>query len=114
MGPCEGLESEEPYLDKIAQVKNLLKGNFRLVTSQMKEEMDALSMNMEFEKAQKLKDKISLFDDYQSKSKVVSQSVTDVDVFYMADDTKRVYVQYLKIIEVLMITESVKWIIPFN
>ena len=65
LGPCEGLESEEDYMDKIRQVKNILKGNFREVRQHLHARMTKLSSDMEFEKAQELKDKLSFFEDYQ-------------------------------------------------
>ncbi len=97
-GPCEGLEKEENYNEKIQQIKNILKGNFGAVTGHFKKEMQQCAENLEFERAQLLKDKLSAFEDYQSKSTVVSSTIKDVDVFSLASDEKEAYVNYLKIV----------------
>lgn len=100
MGPCEGLESEEQYNRKIEQVRNILRGHFSQVIRHFKEEMQQFAANLEFEKAQQIKDKLAAFENYQSKSTVVSTKIRDVDVFSMADDTdgKTAFVNYLKVV----------------
>ncbi len=97
-GPCEGLEAEEDYLEKIAQIKNMLKGNFGAVKAHFKTEMAKYSEELDFENAQKIKDKLSAFEDYQGKSTVVSSTIRDVDVFNIASDEKQAYVNYLKVV----------------
>jgi len=54
--------------------------------------------NLEFEKAQALKEKLTAFEDYQGKSTVVSTSIRDLDVFYIATDDTTAYVNFLKVI----------------
>ena len=98
LGPCTGLETEKHYNKKIKQIKNILKGNFGAVKNHFKEEMQALAENLEFEKAQNLKEQLSSFEDYQSKSTVVSTVIKDVDVFSIESDEKESYVNYMKVI----------------
>ncbi|MCO6475622.1 MAG: excinuclease ABC subunit C [Phaeodactylibacter sp.] len=98
MGPCEGLESEEDYNAKIDQVKNILKGNFGAVKTHFKGVMEKLAENLEFEKAQQMKEKLSAFEDYQAKSTVVNPSIRDVDVFSIASEEKDAYVNYIKVV----------------
>ncbi len=98
MGPCEDLESEAAYNEKIAQIKNILRGNFGAVKRHFKEEMQRLAEVMEFEKAQQIKEKLSAFENYQAKSLVVNPSIKDVDVFTIASNEKEAYVNYLKIV----------------
>ena len=97
-GPCEGLETEEHYNDKIAQIKNILKGNFGSVKRHFQELMHRHADNLEFEKAQQIKEKMTAFEDYQSKSTVVSTTIRDVDVFSIASDEKHAYVNYIKVV----------------
>ena len=97
-GPCEGLETEENYNEKIQQIKNILKGNFGAVIGHFKKEMQQCAESLEFERAQLLKDKLTAFEDYQSKSTVVSSTIKDVDVFAIASDEKEAYINYLKIV----------------
>ncbi len=98
MGPCEGLETPEAYEHKINQVANILKGNFGAVKAHFREEMQQLAENLEFEKAQQIKEKLEAFEDYQSKSTVVNPAIRDVDVFSICSDEKEAYVNYLKIV----------------
>jgi excinuclease ABC subunit C len=96
--PCVGLETEESYNRKIEQIKNILKGNFAAVKNHLKEEMQRFAENMQFEQAQAMKEKLSLFEDYQGRSTVVSPNIRDVDVFAIADDEKEAFVNYLKVV----------------
>lgn len=96
--PCVGLETEESYNRKIEQIKNVLKGNFSAVKNHLKEEMQRFAENLQFEQAQSAKEKLTLFEDYQGRSTVVSPHIRDVDVFAIADDEKEAYVSYLKVV----------------
>jgi len=98
MGPCEGLEDEASYNEKVDQIKNILKGHFSAVIQHFKQKMQEYAENLEFEKAQQIKDKLNAFEDYQHKSTVVSTKIRDVDVFSIASDEKEAYVNYLKVV----------------
>lgn len=96
--PCEGLETEEHYNEKIDQIKNILKGNFGPVKRHFQDLMLKHAEHLEFEKAQAIKDKLTVFEDYQSKSTVVSTTIRDVDVFSIASDEKNAFVNYIKVV----------------
>ncbi|MCI5082271.1 MAG: excinuclease ABC subunit UvrC [Saprospiraceae bacterium] len=98
LGPCEGLETEEEYNEKIQQVKNILRGNFSEVIQHFKGVMEKHAMNLEFEKAQNIKEKLTAFEDYQHKSTVVSSTIRDVDVFSISADEKEAFVNYIKVV----------------
>ncbi len=97
-GPCTGLESEADYVKKIDQIKNILKGNFAPVKKFIVEEMEHNASIMQFELAQAFKEKLEVFEDYQSKSMVVSNTIKDLDVFYFQDEDESAFVNYLKIV----------------
>lgn len=97
-GPCENLESEKEYNQKIEQVKNILRGNFKPVKDYLQSEMEHYAELMKFEEAQLLKDKFQVFVNYQSKSTVVHTSIKDLDAFSIASDEKHAYINYIKII----------------
>jgi excinuclease ABC subunit C len=103
MGPCEGLEDEEDYNEKIDQVKNILRGNFKRVRDYLKQEMADQAAVMEFEQAQLTKEKLNALVDYQAKSTVVSATIKDVDVFTIQTDDKYAFVNYIKVINGAMI-----------
>ncbi|PHN01083.1 excinuclease ABC subunit UvrC [Flavilitoribacter nigricans] len=98
LGPCEGLEEESEYNEKIEQVKNILRGNFGAVVGHFKGEMQRHAENLDFEKAQQIKEKLTAFEDYQAKSTVVSTTIRDVDVFSIASDEKEAYINYIKVV----------------
>ncbi|GAB5555660.1 MAG: excinuclease ABC subunit UvrC [Saprospiraceae bacterium] len=98
MGPCAGHESEVDYNKKVEQIRNILRGNFAPVVRHFKEEMQELAMNLEFEKAQQIKEKLRAFEDYQSKSTVVSTTIRDVDVFTIAGTEKEAFINYMKVV----------------
>lgn len=108
-GPCVGLEEEAVYNAKIQQIRNILNGNFAPVKSYIREQMEYHSTAMEFELAQSYKEKLTAFEDYQAKSTVVSTSLGNIDVFGFEEDEKSAYVNYLKIINgVLINTDTVE------
>ena len=96
--PCVSYESEETYLAKIEQVKNVLKGNFSAVKTHLTEEMHRFAENLQFELAQQMKEKLTLFEDYQGKSTVVNPNIKDVDVFAIAGDDKEAFVHFMKVV----------------
>jgi excinuclease ABC subunit C len=97
-GPCCNFETEEAYNEKIVQIQNMLKGNFVAVKQHLKNEINAASESLEYEKAHLLNTKLKAFDDYQSKSTVASTSIADVDVFSIISNEKMAYVNYLKVV----------------
>ena len=96
-GACEGLQSEEDYLKDIAEIRNIIKGNFKTSFHRFEELMYNFSAKAEFEEAQKIKEKIELLANYQAKSTVVNSSITNVDVFSIVSDETYAYVNFLKI-----------------
>lgn len=94
-GPCEGLQSLEDYQNGILQMRNILKGNLGSVIAQFKEEMQQHAMNLEFEKAEMIRKKIEHLENYQASSVVVSKHLTNLDVFSIAKEDNKAYVNYL-------------------
>lgn len=108
-GPCEGLQSEENYNSDIEQVKNILKGNLSPAKTYFKERMTEASEKLDFEVAQRFKEKFELLEKFQSKSLVVNPDIKDVDVFSIVSDEKFAFVNYLKIINgAIIVTKTVE------
>ncbi|MCB0403127.1 MAG: excinuclease ABC subunit UvrC [Flavobacteriales bacterium] len=97
-GPCEGLQDEEEYMLDTQQIKSIIRGNINGVTKHLKVLKREYADQLEFEKAQLVKEKIELLENYQSKSVVVSPTINDVDVFSILSDEKYAYVNYLKVV----------------
>ncbi|HLN74658.1 MAG TPA: excinuclease ABC subunit UvrC, partial [Prolixibacteraceae bacterium] len=97
-GPCEGKIEHDQYMKSITQIKEILRGNISGVIRYFKENMQKYAEEYKFEEAAILKDKIDLLEKFQSRSTVVSNTITDVDVFTIDQDANFAYVNYLKII----------------
>jgi len=98
MAPCANLESEEQYQQKISHITNILKGHFKPVKDYILDQMQSYAEKLEFEKAQEMKDKLLIFEDYQATSTIVSTALKDVDVFHISKEKNIACVHYLKIV----------------
>lgn len=106
LGPCEGFQSEESYNQNISQIKQILKGETKEVIDYLKPQMIEFSKELEFEKAQEVKEKLELLKDYQSKSTVVNPKINDVDVFTIDSDVNAGYVNFIKVINGTVVQSS--------
>jgi excinuclease ABC subunit C len=96
-GPCEDLQSEADYLEDIKEIRNIIKGNFKTSLQRFEALMYDFAEIMEFEEAQKIKNKIDHLANYQAKSTVVNPSISNVDVFSIISDESFAYVNFFKI-----------------
>lgn len=96
-GPCEGLQTEADYLQDIAEVRNIIKGNYKSALEKFQVLMHRYAENLEFEQAQSIKEKIELLANYQAKSTVIHPSINNVDVFSIVSDESYAYVNFFKI-----------------
>ncbi len=98
-GPCEGLISNAKYEENIQDIDNILKGNITGVIKHLENLMKEKAEKLDFEEAQRLKNKYDSLKRYQSKSTIVSPTITDVDVYGIEADEKYAYINYLKVIQ---------------
>jgi len=96
--PCIGLIDHEKYTKNIDQIKEILRGNVSGVIKYLKDLMRQFSVDLKYEEAAIVKDKLDLLEKFQSRSTVVSNTISDVDVFTIEDDECFAYVNYLKIV----------------
>lgn len=97
LGACEGLETETHYNNSIKEIKNIIKGNFKDSLHRFQKMMMTFAENMEFEKAQKIKEKLDRLNNYQAKSTIVNPTINNVDVFSIISDETHGYANFLKI-----------------
>ncbi|WP_370477122.1 excinuclease ABC subunit UvrC [Tamlana flava] len=96
-GPCEDLETEEEYNENIKAIKEILKGNFKDSLQQFKAQMHEYAEQMQFEDAQKIKDKVDILENYQAKSTIVNPKISNVDVFSIISDESYGYINFLQL-----------------
>ena len=96
-GPCERLESEEEYTQKLNAIRGIIKGEFKAAREYLEAEMYNYAAKLEFENAQQSKEKLQILENYQTHTTIVSSNINDVDVFGIISDEAAAYVNYFKI-----------------
>lgn len=96
-GPCEGLQSEDDYRENLQQVRHIMKGNTGEVIRFLKKQMGEHAAQMEFEKAEVLRQKIEFLQQFQSKSTVVNPHLGNLDVVSIVSDDKNAFVNYMMV-----------------
>lgn len=97
LAPCVGYQSEEDYGKNIRSIRQILKGNYSEVIQHLSEDMKAYANILDFESAQKLKEKIAQVKNYQSKSLVTNPAIGSVDVFSIISDESFAFVNFIRV-----------------
>lgn len=97
--PCVNKISQEEYKENIRQAREILKGNTREMLALLREEMMQRAENMEFEKAEEIKQRINVLEGYCAKSEVVSHTLNNIDVFSIVNDNidNNAYINYMHV-----------------
>lgn len=96
-GPCEDHETLENYQNQVEKIRQILKGNFKESLKDFKKLMVDLATEMQFEEAQKIKEKIAILENYQSRSTILNPKISNLDVFSIISDETMAYVNFLQI-----------------
>jgi excinuclease ABC subunit C len=96
-GPCEGHETKENYQKQVEAIREILKGNFKESQRDFKKLMNDFASKMQFEEAQKIKEKIEILENYQSRSTIINPKITNIDVFSIVSDESAAFVNFLQI-----------------
>ena len=96
-GGCEGHETLENYQKQVNAIREILKGNFKESLKEFKVKMQELASTMHFEEAQKIKEKIEVLEQYQSRSTILNPKISNIDVFSIISDESVAYVNFLQI-----------------
>jgi excinuclease ABC subunit C len=97
MAPCIGKQTRDEYMENVKEVREILKGNTRIICEKMMQKMQALAEEMRFEEAAELKKKYDLALDFCEKSEVIAHSYHNIDVFSIIDDDKSAYINFLDV-----------------
>ena len=96
-GPCENLEDEATYNGYITQIKQILNGDLRIPKQYFREQMGRAAQEMQYELAHQFKMKLDKLDAFQAKSTIVSDTLTNIDVFAIASNEKAAFISYMKV-----------------
>lgn len=98
LAPCIANQEKTDYDNNIKEVQNILKGNLSSAQLWLRGSMKKASREYNFEQAQLYKSKLEILKKYQSKSTIVSNKVTNTDVFNILDKPNYAVVNYLKVV----------------
>jgi excinuclease ABC subunit C len=79
--PCTGLISVHDYQKLVDEAEAFLRGKSRAVVGRMAKEMQALSDDMEFERAARLRDRIRALSSVAQETQINPETVDEADVF---------------------------------
>jgi excinuclease ABC subunit C len=96
-GACAGFVKEEDYTETLNSVRQIVKGNFKDSLQQFRVQMKQHAEAMQFEDAQRIKEKLEILENYQVKSTVVNPKISNVDVFSIVSDETYAYINFLQI-----------------
>ena len=96
-GPCEGHEPLENYQHHVNAIREILKGNFKESLKDFKKLMQDLAMEMRYEEAQRIKQKIEVLENYQSRSTVFNPRINNLDCFSIISDESMAYVNFIQV-----------------
>lgn len=99
LGPCEGRQEESDYLENIAQVRHILKGNFAPVKRRLREGMEVSAQKLDFERAEYYRKRLEHVEEYQARSTIVSPSVDNVDAFGIAALEDVAFVGFVRVMQ---------------
>lgn len=97
LGPCQGLQSKADYDESIQQIRELLKSNFPSVLNYLKRKMNEYAEQMNFERANEFKQKITALEAYQNNSTIVNPRLNNIDVFGYTETEEYAFINFLKI-----------------
>jgi len=83
-GPCVGLISEQDYQEDVKNATLFLQGKTTEVLDHLQQQMDEASTALAFERAAKVRDKITRLQQLQSRQFVESATAGDIDVIAVA------------------------------
>ena len=81
-----------------SSIKQLINGDFKTPIKNLKAQMEKHSKKLEFEKANKIKNKLESLENYQAKSTVVNSKISNVDVFSIFSDESYGYVNFFQVV----------------
>lgn len=88
VAPCAGYVTKEQYSEMINDIMDILNGKDKTIIKTLKKDMEDASMNLEFEKAAKYRDKILAIEAIVEKQKIFKTMEGDEDFINIYQDEK--------------------------
>ena len=97
LAPCAGYFSKRDYDNQIDAIERILKGKSVELIREFRDKMKSAADKLEFEQAHEYKTKMELLENHYSKSLVVSQSITDIDVFTLLIENSDLFGNFMRV-----------------
>src|SRR5271166_5189783 len=85
-GPCTGEITLDDYAELVGEARDFLSGRSRAIRQRLADEMSAAAQGLEFEKAARLRDRISALSAIQGEQSVNPRSIAEADVFAICEE----------------------------
>lgn len=95
--PCQGHISADEYMEQIAAVTEILKGNSRSLIKIFEKRMKDLASQLRFEEAQACKEKMELLESHYSRSLIVNAGNINLDVCSIICEANEAFGNFLRI-----------------
>ena len=96
--PCIGNQSDDNYNLQIERIKLILLGETASLIGEIREEMSLAASELRFEEAQEAKDRLETLNRHYSKSLVVSQSITNIDIFSLVFENNIAFGNWMRVV----------------
>ena len=96
-GVCDGKIDREKYLEYIDAARKIIKGDAQEISKQIESEMMEAAVEMRYEEAARLKEKLELIENFKSKTVITNSHAGDVDVFGYDEMGQNVYITMLHV-----------------
>ena len=96
-GVCDGKIDREKYLEYIDAARKIIKGDAQEISKQIESEMMEAAVEMRYEEAARLKEKLELIENFKSKTVITNSHAGDVDVFGYDEMGQNVYISMLHV-----------------
>ncbi len=97
--PCAGKITEAEYNEAVSEAISFLKGGSASTVAELKAQMDEAAENLEFERAARLRDRLSAIKKINEKQKVFSAPVEEQDVFAIVAENDKACLNVLRFTE---------------
>lgn len=96
-GPCVGKQSQKDYAESIDQIRQILKGETKILRQKLNEEIEQCCEKLEFEKADSLNKRLEYLNEYESKQIIANPKFGNFDVITIAEWKNRTATNYMQI-----------------
>lgn len=96
--PCVGYQSDVEYSESTSMIAELLKGDTRKSRVFLEQMMNEAAEQMNFELAHRYKQRLTALDNYVSRSVIVSNTLSNLDVFSLLIDDGVAYCNFVRIV----------------